>query len=181
MVSYKYAPDPIADPMQRTRLFRELGQAECALIGVQHQGGLLNWGRSDYTVDPGAVSDPWFAGTGFKAGDAVKGVVSVETDTVPSWRIQKGKTCVDQPLKVLFRADRGGDYFGDARFTRYVAPSGAKVAAAGTLELGYGIDDIWQRISGEPSLVDPRLQRFLTNALADLLRRPPTTSRNVAG
>jgi hypothetical protein len=170
MVSYKYsAPDPIADPLQRTKLFRELGQAECGLLGVQHMGGHLDWGRGDYTLDPAAAADPWFAGTGFKAGDTVKGVVSVETDTVPSWRIKKGKTCVDQPLKVLFRADRGGDFNGDARFTRYIAPSGSKVASVGTLELGAGVDDIWQRMTGQPSLVDPRLQRFLANALLDLV------------
>jgi hypothetical protein len=177
MVSYKAtAPDPVSDPRLRTALFREFGRPECALMGIQHQGGTLLWGRSDYQVDATALADPWFADTGFVAGDRVAGVVSTETDTIPDWFAAMGKTCIDQPLKVLFRADRGGDTLGDARFTRYVTPSGAKVASVGTLELGAGVDDVFQRMSGQPSLVDPRLQRFLGNALLDLLRPAPMSA-----
>ena len=174
MVSYKStAPDPVSDPRLTTALFRELDRRECELLGVQHQGGTLRWGRTDYQVDATALADPWFAGTGFVAGDRVADVVSTETDTIPGGLAETGKTCIDLPLKVLFRADRGGDYLGDARFTRYVARSRARVASAGTLELGAAVDDIAQRMSGEPSRVDLRLQRFLGNALLDLLRPAP--------
>ena len=177
MVSYKaVAPDPVSDPRLRTALFRELGRPECTLLGIQHQGGLVRWGRGDYKVNAGALADPWFAGTGFAAGDRVTNVVSTETDTVPDWLAATGKTCIDQPLTVLLRADRGGDSLGDARFTRYVAPSGARVASAGTLELGVAVDDVAQRMYGQPSLVDPRMQRFLGNALLDLLRPAPVAA-----
>ena len=180
MVSYKaIGADPVSDPRFRTALFRVLGRPECSLLGIQHQGGSLRWGRGDYQVDASALSDPWFADTGFVAGDRVADVVSTETDTIPGWLVAMGKTCVDQPLKVLFRADRGGDYLGDARFTRYVTPAGARVASAGTLELGAGVDDIAQRMSGQPSRVDQRLQRFLGNALLDLLRPAPISAVGV--
>ena len=181
MVSYKAnGTDPVSDPALRTALFRVLNRAECTLLGVQHQGGRLDWGRTDYRVDAGGAADPWFAGTGFKAGDQVAGVVSVEVDSIPSWRIAKGKTCIDRPMTILFRADRGGDEMGDARFVRYVAPSGSRVAAAGTLEFGAAIDDITQRMARQPSLVDPRSQRFLTNALQDMLRPAAVTAVGAA-
>lgn len=181
MVSYKgSAVDPVSDPRSRTALFRELGPPECTLLGIQHQGGTLRWGIGDYRVEASALDDPWFAGTGFAAGDRIANVVSTEVDTIPGWLAATGKTCIKQPLKVLFRADRGGDTLGDARFTRYVAPSGARVASVGTLEFGSGIDDVTQRISGQPSRVNPRLQRFLGNALDDLLRPAQIAARGVA-
>ncbi len=182
MVSYKTnGTDPVSDPALRTALFRVLNRPECALLGVQHQGGHLDWGRTDYRVDAAGAADPWFAGTGFKAGDRIAGVVSVEVDSIPDWRVAKGKTCIDQPVAILFRADRGGDYMGNARFVRYVAPSGAKVAAAGTLEFGAAIDDITQRMAGAPSLVDPRSQLFISNALQDMLRPAAVTAVGAAG
>lgn len=174
LVAYKAtAPDPDTDPRRRTTLFRDLGRPECGLLGIQHQGGNLRWGIGDYTVAPGTAQDPWFAGTGFSPGDRLTGVVSTETDTIPGWLLSRGETCLDRPLTVLFRSDRGGDTEGDATFTRYVAASGARVASAGTLELGRSIDDVVQRMSGQPSMVDPRMQRFLANALDDLQRPAP--------
>jgi hypothetical protein len=171
MVAYKAtAPDPVTDPRLQTSLFRQLGRPECTLLGVQHQGGRLLWGRGDYTVNKDALGDPWFAGTGFAAGDTIPQVVSAETDTIPDWLRMQGKTCLDGPLTIFFQADRGGDTFGNATFVRYVAPSGARVASVGTLELGASIDDVVQRMGGGQSLVDTRMQRFLGNALADLTR-----------
>ena len=174
MVAYKsIAPDPVTDVLQRTSLFRELGNPECELLGIQHQGGTLRWGQADYRVNAEALTDPWFAGTGFVPGDRVAKVVGIETDTIPGWLQAKGETCIDRPLTTLLRADRGGDSLGDARFVRYTARSGARVASAGTLDLGAAIDDVVQRMRGEPSLVDRRMQRFLKNALEDMLLPAP--------
>jgi hypothetical protein len=83
MVSYKSFSDPIADPALKTVRFRELmpPRYECTLIGIQHQGAVLDWPPGDYTVQAAAVGDPWLAGTGFASGDVVPGVVSTESDT----------------------------------------------------------------------------------------------------
>ena len=61
IVGYKSASwDPETDPQLETDLFRALvpPRYECALMGVQHQGGILDWTTmGDYTVvatgDPG--------------------------------------------------------------------------------------------------------------------------------
>ena len=49
IVGYKSAADPNPDPALKTMLFRALTppRYECALLGVQHQGGLLDWARGD--------------------------------------------------------------------------------------------------------------------------------------
>jgi hypothetical protein len=173
MVAYKAQPDPVTDPQAQTILFRQLGRPECALLGVQHQGGTLRWGIGDYTVNAASLRDPWFAGSGFVAGERLEGAVSTETDTIPDWLRLQDKTCLDRPLTVLFQADRGGDTSGNATFVRYVAPSGARVASAGSLELGGSIDDVVQRMSLSPSRVSLHMQRFLANVLADLQRPAP--------
>lgn len=64
LVGYKAWGDPIADPAQKTVLFRDLGRPECALIGVMHLDSL---GRTDYAVNPATLDDPWFANTGLTA------------------------------------------------------------------------------------------------------------------
>jgi hypothetical protein len=173
MVAYKAQADPVTDSRSQTILFRQLGRPECALLGVQHQGGTLRWGIGDYTVNAASLGDPWFTGSGFTAGAQLPGSVSTETDTIPDRLRMQGKTCLDRPLTVLFQADRGGDTSGNASFTRYVARSGARVASVGTLELGASIDDVVQRMSLAPSRVSPHMQRFLANALADLQRPAP--------
>jgi hypothetical protein len=47
----------------------------------------------------------------------------------------------------------------------YVARSGARIFSAGSLEFVNGIDDISARMSGGPSFVDRRVQKFVLNML----------------
>jgi N,N-dimethylformamidase beta subunit-like, C-terminal len=69
MVGYKSPTDPNPDPALKTILFRELGRPECALEGVQHQGGYRHSTDEnlDYRVNASALADAWFSGTGFDA------------------------------------------------------------------------------------------------------------------
>ena len=127
----------------------------------------MGWPEGGYTVDETGLSSPWFAGTGLTAGSTLPGIVSTEVDTVPNSFESVGKNCVPR-MTTLFRRDLGGDTLGDARAVTYVARSGAKIFSAGSLNFSWGLDDVWQRRMGQPSLVDPRLQRFVRNMLKDL-------------
>ncbi len=83
IMSYKSLYDPNPNPALKTAMFRELTPPnyECELIGIQHQGVGLTWQPGDYTVMN--ATDPWMHGTGFTNGAVVKGIVSVESDTIP--------------------------------------------------------------------------------------------------
>src|SRR5207247_4791523 len=98
---YKMAPDPIADPALKTILFRELGRPECALEGVQHQGGFRHPTDEnlDYRVNPDALGDAWFADTGFDASSVLPDLVGREWDTVPAI---PPASCAQSTLRVLF-------------------------------------------------------------------------------
>ena len=160
VMSYKSAADPNPDPSARTNLFRALDppRYECALIGIQHQGGLLNWSDGDYTVQADAIGDPWLTGTGFTAGDVVHGVVSRESDTIPASQT-RDSSCGNQ-LTVFFHRENGGDGAGNADAVRYTTPVGSSVFAAGSLNFAWGLDDAGH------GLADARLQRFMHNAFA---------------
>ena len=89
-----------------TDLFRALvpPRYECGLIGIQHQGGDLAWPvHGDYTVLPGA-DDAWLKAAGLAPGDAVKGIVSREVDTIPG-HLTAADSCGNK-LTVLFHRAR---------------------------------------------------------------------------
>jgi hypothetical protein len=161
IVIYKHGP---RDPLGVTGYYRDT-HPECQLLGVQHQAGALDWLPGAYTVDPAGAAHKWLRGTGLKAGHELPGLVSVEVDTVPHWQELIGETCPSRPVTVLFRRDMGGETLGDARAVTYVARSGARIFSAGSLEFVNGIDDISARMSGGPSFVDGRLQKFVLNML----------------
>jgi hypothetical protein len=159
VVEYRDAQrDPEQDPSLKTVKFRNLqpSRPQCELLGIQYQGGF----RSTYAqptnlnVNPAALGDPWFAGTGFNASSTLTGLVGYEWDGV-----QAG--CRTPQLTILFHA--AGPPNADA--VRYVASSGARVFSSGSLQFVWGLDDWGQR---PKRFVDPRLQRFMKNALDDL-------------
>jgi hypothetical protein len=161
LVGYKSDADPVADPTLKTILFRDLDRPECQLVGVQHEGWLRQE-QGDYLVEPSVLDDPWFAGTGFTAWSAVRGVVSREYDSLPLWQ---PAGCHQPGLRVLFH-DAGAPR---AESTRYVAPSGARVFASGSLQFSWGLDAFGTGEHGHTG-ADPRLQQFMRNALDDLGR-----------
>lgn len=153
IVEYRTADrDPEPDPALKTIKFRELvpPRPECTLIGVQ-------WGEigdADYTA-VGAAStppDPWFAGTGFQPNDVLPGLVGYEYDTISDG-------CKTPPLTQLFKAAPPNHL--SAYAVRYIDPSGAYVFASGSIRFATGLDPLAGR-------GDPRLRRFMRNALKDL-------------
>jgi hypothetical protein len=170
IVGYKHAaPDPEPDPTLRTIQFRELGRPKCGLLAVmwyrirEHQTGPV-----DYTVTEAATGDPWFAGTGFKAGDTVQDVVGNEWDTLAEPPVPA--VCVKPGLTEFFHFG-GSPQNADA--VRYTAPSGARVFSGGAQQLSWALDPFNTGRFGRTLPADTRLQQFMRNALADLTRRAP--------
>ena len=156
--------DPEPDPRLKTMRFRDLvpPRPECALEGVQYvrNGGVESLGsQHDYSVAPGALADRWFAGTGFTQSSTLAGLVGYEWDAVVPG-------CVRPAPTGLFHF-AGSPAAADA--VRFTAPSGALVFSAGSLSFAKGLDDFRLRSQAVPS-GDPRLEAFVRNALADLVR-----------
>jgi RTX calcium-binding nonapeptide repeat (4 copies) len=171
IVGYKSpAWDPETDPALETYLFRGLvpPRNECALMGIQHAGGLLDWTTDgDYTVAPDAQLDPWLRRAGFAPGDVVRGIVSREVDTIPGG--QSAESSCGNKLTVLFHRELGTAESGDADAVRFTAPSGAKVFASGSHQFVWGIADVPEVARMHHEIVDPRLQAFVRAMLDDML------------
>jgi hypothetical protein len=169
MVAYKSLSDPEPDPALKTTTFRALTppRPECALMGVQYEGGPLA-PIGDYEVNPALVaSDPWFAGTGFGADSVVTNVVSGEHDQIPPGE-QAPWTCGHHRVTVLFQHEGGVVERADA--VRYIDYAGARIFSTGSLQFSWGLDAYRAMYVPYQTPVDPRLQQFMRNALDDLTR-----------
>jgi hypothetical protein len=178
MVAYNSLYDPNPDPALKTAKFRELTppRYECELLGIQHQGSGLGWPPGDYTVSAAALRDPWFRGTGFLPGAVVRGVVSVESDTIPG--TQSAASSCSHRLTVFFHRELGGDQNGNADAVRYDATSGARVFSSGSHQFAWGLDGWTWSPAVTHCCVDQRLQRFVRNVFDDLGR--PTRVRSLS-
>jgi hypothetical protein len=158
------AADPVTDPARKTVRFANLipPRPECQLLGVGYGGGLR--GPDDppraYAVNPSALGDAWFRGTGFTATSELPDSVGYVWDSVQSG-------CAVPPLTVLFHWEGVGPSGNptSADVVRYTAPSGARVFSSGSLYFVYGLDNYYGH---REVLPDERLRQFMRNALADL-------------
>jgi hypothetical protein len=167
-----YDPAPVL--ADKTALFRDIGRPECMLMAVEHQSLVSVPALLDYKVTAAAAADPWLAGTGLQAGDTIKGAVSREHDKINPYP----ESCFHPGLVDLLHYDGAGND-SDADAVRFTAPSGARVFAAGSFQLVWALDG-WRSdgsLGPEPPTspwqgvpVDPRIQQFVRNALADLSR-----------
>ncbi len=158
MVSYKElaANDPTTDSSLVTTLWRNLGEPEGALLGVQYNL------YSAPTVSDIVVTNAsqWlYNGTGVTNGTIFPNVEGYETDSLypPS-----GATVLAHSPYPLDNPQVYGD------MTIYTAPSGANVFATGTIEWSLGLDDY------PPSMgVVPAMQTITANFLARALQTRP--------
>jgi hypothetical protein len=163
IVEYRVAGlDPETDPALKTVRFRDLTppRPECRLEGVEFTrdaGAEAMGGQHAYSVVPGALSDPWFDGTGFTGSSTLPGLVGYEWDAVVPG-------CMSPTPLFSFT---GPPASADA--VRFTAASGALVFSAGTLSFALGLDD-FRPHPNLPATGDPRLEAFMRNALADLVR-----------
>ena len=121
-------------------------------------------------------------GHGLPPGDRVAGAVGYEWDSV-------APECDGKlpGLTVLFRHDgkktsyppgvyRSTFHSTDASLATYTAPSGAIVLAASSIDFGWSISggdagvEVAAGMSDSAHPADPRMQRLVRNALADMLR-----------
>jgi hypothetical protein len=175
IVEYRLARlDPEPNPALKTLRFRSLTppRPECELEGVQYtqgRGGPESIGGPfAYPVNPSALTDPWFTGTGFTATSTLPGLVGYEWDQVTT-------SCATPPLTILFHYP--GPPAADA--IRFTTPSGALVFSAGSLNFAHALDD-YQPNPGQQPSGDTRLERFMQNALTDLTRPAAPTSITTA-
>jgi hypothetical protein len=164
IVEYRDATaDPEPNPALKTVRFRDLvpPRPQCELLGISF-AGLRN--PTDppraYAVNPAALKDPWFKGTGFTSASTLPDSVGYEWDAVKP-------NCSVPPLTTLFHyagpGPNGKPTSADA--VRYVAPSGARIFSSGSLQFVWGLDNYYANRDAPPN---PHLQRFMRNALADL-------------
>ena len=159
--------DPITDQSLKTINFRNspLNRPEQTLVGVEFTDG-PNSGWAPYVV---TNSSHWvYAGTGFKDGDSVAGIVGYESDR---------EILSDPPPNAVsgtyvllshspYSGSNGSDY---GNSTIYQASSGAWVFASGTMAWGWALDD-WYPEGGNGKQ-DARIQKTMTNILNKFIGR----------
>jgi N,N-dimethylformamidase beta subunit-like protein len=128
-------------------------------------GAILSGPGLDFRINDGAVSHPWFAGTGLGPGSVLRRIVGYEWDRYQDWCPPAGTPTV------LFHREATGPY-PSADMVTFTAPSGATVFAAGTLQFSWALDG-YGPAAGH---VDVRLAaRRAQHADLPARRRPPTT------
>ncbi len=141
---------------------------ESALLGVQsHQAPRIPERDRPYVVTAQAAGDSWLDRTGLHPGDSIDGLIEDEWDAIEPGLEPPG-------TKVLFEY-ASGDTEPGAHAVRFRASSGAIVFSAGSLRFSTGLEH-----GLVPGRVDPRLQRFMRNALADLVRDRRVDERAIA-
>ncbi len=157
--------DPDIDPARNRGVdngfFRAFGQPECKLMAVQHQ-----WAAQRELIAPptaytvvGRRSDPWLAAAGLAPGDVIPGVVGYEWDSlIPGCFPGRVVPLMSTRLRGVDGVTHSAD------LVRATAPSGGRVLAMGTMELGWALDDFTGRSP------NPRVVAFVNAALSDLTR-----------
>ncbi len=185
--------DPSTNPRQKTVRWRDppVSRPECTLVGAQWQGGdhASDPDAHGYTVVASSLDDPWFRGTGFRAGDTVEAAVAREWDAVAPECA--GKT---PALTVLFHYEghptpqpagvwKSTYHSTDADMVKYEAPSGATVLAAGSIGFGWSLtgsadgSPVAEGVSDPARPPDPRMQRFMRNAFAAMTQPRAAAAR----
>jgi Domain of unknown function (DUF4347)/Domain of unknown function (DUF4082) len=176
--------DPIAstNPTAATTLFRspEVNRPENALLGVGYIG---DWGSNnvysgfDYVVSN--ASDRYFANTGLKNGDKLRGLVGYEWDGLlnnglaPAGLVVLSKSPV-QPEGLLPPLPAGTNTT-ISNSVRYTAASGAKVFSIGSIQWVWGLDSF----GVTNPRVDSRAKQIAVNVLADMGAKPQTPEAGI--
>jgi hypothetical protein len=169
MICYKVAAlDPVSGPTT-TVAFRQppVNRPEQSLRGVISFAMLQGQANFDYVV---TNSSHWiYAGTGFKDGDVVPGIVGYEMDGY--------KSAFPAPNSTdwtLLSSSPFVDYLGAQGVSNssvYQAPSGAWVFSSGTISWSWALDGFWHQRA------DLRIQRTTANLLDAFINGAPVAAR----
>src|SRR5881296_1604930 len=166
VVCYRDATlDPVADPSLKTVLWRDppVNRPEQTLMGVQYANQVQFNQQTGLTV-PYVVtnSENWvYAGTGFKDGDSVPGIVGYETDHLFTQYPQPNAVSATYTLLSNSPFTDVNNTSNYANSSVYQAPSGAWVFGAGTSSWSLALDNY----GNGATLVDPRIQQTTANIL----------------
>jgi hypothetical protein len=169
MVGYKdetWRPslDPVRGPTTTAKWQDPpLNRPEQSLMGVLFTA-TLKWGQNaSYVV---RNSSNWvYAGTGFRDGDVVAGIVGYEVDGFVTTFPPPVATTRSLLSHSTF-TDAGGKA-GNSDSSIYRAPSGAWVFAAGTMSWSWALDNY------DHAVADARLQRATSNILNAFIAGTP--------
>ena len=176
MVCYKDASiDPVQGPLTTVQWRQPpVNRPEQSLLGIQFMDE-VNWNKSDGTINtwPYVVtnSSHWiYAGTGFKDGDSVPGLVFYEMDryqsNFPGPTGGTNQTFLSHSNYLNWENPPKPEY---QQTSIYQAPSGAWVFAAGTMVWSWGLDNYYE------SYKDARIQQMTVNLLNAFLNGAPKT------
>src|SRR3989442_154222 len=170
MVCYR---EPTLDPVHGPTTTTEwrsprVTRLEQTLMGIQFSTQLQGNTNTAYVV---TNSSHWvYAGTGFKDGDVVPGIVGYEVDSyMPSY---PPPNSANQTLLSRSPVTGTGGVTSYANSSIYQAPSGAWVFASGTMSWSWALDNI----DGYHGLIDSRIQRATANILDAFLTGAPVGS-----
>jgi hypothetical protein len=178
--------DPIAqqDPSAATMLFRgpQINRPENALLGVGYTGDIGTdnvYEGFDFVVSN--ASHPYYAHTGLKNGDQLKGLVGYEWDSLLNNGATPAGVVVlsESPVPPQGLKDLGllpsGTNDAISHSVCYVASSGAKVFSTGSVQWVWGLDS--DRVPNPR--VDSRAQQIAVNIFSDMGALPSTPNNNL--
>ena len=159
--------DPVAEPSLKTVVWRQapVSRPEQRLVGVQYTAALSNsQSHVPYRV---INSSSWvYAGTGFKDGDQVAGLVGYEGDRAFSTYPPPDSVAGTYTLLSRSPLTTSGGFADYANSSVYQARSGAWVFAAGSIDWSWGLDKY-----GNHGVANARIQRMTANILGRFSRR----------
>jgi len=175
MVCYRDAAiDPVYGPTTTVQWHKPpVNRPEQTLMGIQTSGQLPDFTNTAYVV---TNSSHWvYAGTGFKDGDVVPGIVGYEVDSFlasypPPNSVSQTLLSQSPFIDTGGVGTRGVTSF--AHSSIYQAPSRAWVFAAGTMSWSWALDNI----DGFHGLIDSRIQRTTANILDAFLTGAPVVA-----
>lgn len=159
LICYKSAEDPVCQNTSKfphflaTQRFRETpDKAESVLMGVAYQSNLAERWAPGFDYRVAAADHPWFAGTGYKNGDNVVGLIGHEWDNrqPEATFAPPGEKRIAVPfaspapveeIQVLFNG-APVDLFGReglAEAVTFTTAAGATVFSAGSIRWSWGL------------------------------------------
>ena len=140
------------------------------LTGVETSAAFSYW----YPWPDYVVREPthWiYEGTGLKNDDRIKGIMGYEIDSTKILDPEFDRYRPKNQVRLSTAFDKDGKSWGSSGY--YSAASGAEVIGLGSIAFSWALDSF---ASNDPSAVDPRAHRIITNVLTRFSSSTPRPS-----